>query len=81
MEELKTLNFINGLVDKEVNIILKNGTIYRGKLKSFDIHTNIVLENCEEVKQGKTELRERQDVISRNHFFNQLLMLFLALYQ
>lgn len=43
MEELKTLNFINEPVDKEVNIILKNGTIYRSKLKSFDIHTSVVM--------------------------------------
>ena len=53
MEESKTLDFINGIVGKAVNVILKDGRIYRGKLKSFDIHTNIILENCEEINQEK----------------------------
>lgn len=53
MEESRTIDFINEMIDKEVNIILKDGTTYQGKLKAFDIHTNIVLENCEELKQGK----------------------------
>ena len=31
---------------------LKNGVSYIGKLKAFDIHINIVLEDAEERKDG-----------------------------
>jgi len=48
MEESKTLDFVK--IGKTVNVILKNGRMYRSKLKSFDIHTKIVLENCGELK-------------------------------
>lgn len=48
MEEPRTMDFIKGAIGKTVNVSLKDGTIYQGKLKAFDIHTNIVLENCKE---------------------------------
>jgi small nuclear ribonucleoprotein (snRNP)-like protein len=53
MEESRPLNFMADMIGKIVNVTLKDGTFYKGKLKAFDIHTNIVLENCEEVIQGK----------------------------
>ena len=66
MEESKTLDFINGIVGKAVNVILKDGRIYRGKLKSFDIHTNIVLENCEEINQEKRRKLNEVFIVGRN---------------
>ena len=66
MEESRTIDFINGIVGKVVDVILKDGTIYQGKLKAFDIHTNIVLENCEEVKQGKTRKLNEVFIAGRN---------------
>ena len=41
------------VIGKIVSVTLKNGSFYKGILKAFDIHTNLVLENCEEVIQGK----------------------------
>ena len=55
MEEPRTMDFMNGMVGKAVNVVLKDGTAYHGKLKAFDMHNNIVLENCEEVNQGKNK--------------------------
>ncbi|PIZ52415.1 small nuclear ribonucleoprotein [Candidatus Woesearchaeota archaeon CG_4_10_14_0_2_um_filter_33_13] len=46
---LDTLNHARG---KNVMLDLKNGVSYIGKLKAFDIHINIVLEDAEERKDG-----------------------------
>lgn len=53
MEEPRPLDTLNGMIGKIVHVTLKNGSFYKGILKAFDIHTNLVLENCEEVIQGK----------------------------
>lgn len=66
MKESKALGFINGIVGKVVDVILKDGRIYRGKLKSFDIHTNIVLENCEEINQEKRRKLNEVFIAGRN---------------
>ena len=39
--------------DKRVLVELKNNKQYIGKLKSFDIHINIVLEDVEERANGE----------------------------
>ncbi len=53
MEQSRAMDFVRGMVGKSVNVSLKDGTEYKGKLNAFDIHTNIVLENCEEMRKGK----------------------------
>ncbi|KKM16782.1 hypothetical protein LCGC14_1682380, partial [marine sediment metagenome] len=40
--------------------------MYRSKLKSFDIHTKIVLENCGEFNQGKIKKRNEVFVVGHN---------------
>ena len=66
MEESKTLDFVKVLTGRTINIILKDGRIYRGKLKSFDIHTNIVLENCEEINQEKRRKPNEVFIVGRD---------------
>lgn len=66
MAELRPLDSLNGMLGKIVNITLKNGLIYKGSLKAFDIHTNIVLENCEEVIQGKRRKLNEVFITGRN---------------
>lgn len=66
MEESRTMDFIKGMIGKSVNVILKDGTAYRGKLKAFDIHTNIVLENCEKINQGKSRKFDEVFIQGRN---------------
>ena len=47
-ESSRPLDMLNNARNKTVMIDLKNGSRYIGKLKAFDIHINIVLEEVEE---------------------------------
>ena len=47
-ESSRPLDMLNNSRNKTVMIDLKNGFRYIGKLKAFDIHINIVLEEVEE---------------------------------
>lgn len=42
---MKPLDVLSELLNEPVSVRLKNGMIVQGKLKAFDIHVNIVLEN------------------------------------
>ena len=53
MEQARPLDALNKSRDKRVLIELKNNKQYIGKLKSFDIHINIVLEDVEERANGE----------------------------
>ena len=47
-EVSRPLDALNKARDKRVIVELKNNKSYIGKLKSFDIHINVVLEDAEE---------------------------------
>lgn len=47
-ENSRPLDTLNAARNKNVLIDLKNNVRYTGKLKAFDIHINIVLEDAEE---------------------------------
>ena len=47
-EVARPLDALNKARDKRVIVELKNNKRYVGKLKSFDIHINVVLEDAEE---------------------------------
>ena len=53
MEPLRPLDALNKSRDKRILVELKNNKQYVGKLKSFDIHINIVLEDAEERVNGE----------------------------
>ena len=53
MEPARPLDALNKARDKRVLVELKNNKQYIGKLKSFDIHINIVLEDVEERANGE----------------------------
>ena len=53
MEQLRPLDALNKVRDKRVLIELKNNKQFVGKLKAFDIHVNIVLEDVEERVNGE----------------------------
>ena len=48
MEQPRPLDALNRAREKRIIVELKNNKAYIGKLKSFDIHVNIVLEDVEE---------------------------------
>jgi len=51
--EQRPLDTLNDARNKRVLIELKNGKQYIGKLKSFDIHINTVLDDAEEHVDGE----------------------------
>lgn len=53
MDPTRPLDFLNETRNKRVIIELKNQKQYMGKLVSFDIHINIVLDEAEEHIDGK----------------------------
>ena len=52
-ESSRPLDTLSAARNKGVMVDLKNGSRYVGKLRAFDIHINIVLENAEEHKEGE----------------------------
>lgn len=55
METARPLDALNAARNKRVIVELKNGKQYIGKLHSFDIHVNVVLEDAEEREGGETK--------------------------
>lgn len=55
MEVSRPLDALNSARDKNVIVELKNGKQFIGRLKSFDIHINIVLDDAEERVEGETK--------------------------
>ena len=52
-DEISTL--MNNSKDKVVLLRLRNKRSVQGKLKDFDIHMNLTLEDAEDVSEEKTE--------------------------
>ena len=53
--ESRPLDALNKSRNKKVIVELKNGRQYVGKLHSFDIHINVVLEDAEERDNGEVK--------------------------
>jgi small nuclear ribonucleoprotein (snRNP)-like protein len=53
MESSRPLDALNQSKGKRVIIELKNGKVFHGLLKSFDIHINTVLDDVEEHENGE----------------------------
>ena len=51
----RPLDALNAARNKTVMVDLKNGYRYIGKLKAFDIHINIVLDDAEEYYNGEVK--------------------------
>ena len=54
MEPSRPLDTLNASRHKSVIVELKNGKQLVGKLKAFDIHINVVLDEAEERENGQT---------------------------
>ena len=55
MEVERPLDALNAARNKKVIVELKNGKQLVGKLKSFDIHINVVLEDVQEIENGEVK--------------------------
>ncbi len=51
----RPFDLLNESVGKEVLVVIKGNINFRGTLKAFDVHMNIVLENAEELENGETK--------------------------
>jgi small nuclear ribonucleoprotein len=54
METVRPLDVLNRTKGKEITVLLKNNQTFKGKLKAFDIHLNIVLFETFEIVENKT---------------------------
>ncbi len=54
-ESSRPLDTLNQARGKTVIVDLKNGSTYIGKLRAFDIHINIVLDEAEERRDGEVK--------------------------
>ncbi len=55
-KEIKTIRPLDILMNKkgeEIKVELKSGKIFKGKLKAFDIHINLVLYEATEILEDK----------------------------
>ena len=55
MDVSRPLDLLNASKDKRVMIELKNSRQFVGRLVSFDIHINCVLEDAEEMSEGEVK--------------------------
>ncbi len=55
METVRPLDVLNRTKGNEITILLKNSQVFKGKLKAFDIHLNLVLFEAAEIVDGKDE--------------------------
>ncbi len=53
----KPLDVLHNSLESPVLVGLKGGTEYRGVLKGYDIHMNVVLREADELKDGKAVRR------------------------
>ena len=53
METVRPLDVLNRSKGNEVEVLLKNSQVIKGKLKAFDIHLNLVLFEAIEIIDGK----------------------------
>lgn len=55
VEASRPLDTLNRSRDRQVIVELKNNKQYVGKLRAFDIHINVVLEDAEERADGQVK--------------------------
>ena len=55
VEASRPLDTLNRSRDRQIIVELKNNKQYVGKLKAFDIHINVVLEDAEERSDGQVK--------------------------
>jgi small nuclear ribonucleoprotein len=57
MVQERPFDLLNKAIGQQVLIRLKNNTEIRGRVTSFDVHMNIVLEDAEELEEGNPKVK------------------------
>ncbi|RLG18786.1 small nuclear ribonucleoprotein [Candidatus Micrarchaeota archaeon] len=55
MAEKRPFDILNAALDNPVLIRLKGGLEVRGKMASYDVHMNLVLEGAEQLESGEVK--------------------------
>ena len=53
----RPFDLLNDAIGREVLVMLKDDVQFRGTLKAFDVHMNIVLENAQELQDGEMKTK------------------------
>lgn len=53
----RPFDLLNDSIGKEVLVMLKDDVQFRGTLKAFDVHMNIVLEGAQELRDGELKTK------------------------
>ncbi len=63
----RPFDLLNMAVNKRVVVGMKGGKVARGKMLAFDIHMNLVLEDCElqEIENGEVKKTSLKNVFIR----------------
>jgi len=59
----RPFDMLNNAINKQVLVQIKDNVQIRGILKAFDVHMNIVLEEAEELKDGKTKTKYSETLL------------------
>jgi len=65
MADTKPFDFLNSSINKNVLILMKGNMRIRGKLKAFDVHMNLVLEDAEKLNEDDSVAQKFSKVIIR----------------
>ncbi len=65
MTALRPLDLLHKSLESPVIVGLKSGKEYRGTLKGYDIHMNVVLQGAEELTEDGKPIRKLGKVIIR----------------
>jgi small nuclear ribonucleoprotein len=57
MVQERPFDLLNKSIGQQILVRLKNNTEIRGRVTSFDVHMNIVLENAEELEDGNLKAK------------------------
>lgn len=65
MTDTKPFDFLNSSISKNVLVLMKEDTKIRGKLKAFDVHMNLVLDDAEKLNKEGTVAQKYGKIIIR----------------
>ncbi len=53
----RPFDLLNDSIGKTVLVVLKGNSSFRGTLRAFDVHMNLVLSDAEELFEGQTKTK------------------------